>query len=128
MPVFAYEGKSASGETRKGELEAPNKKAAQERLRSMNISASKVKAKGGMSMEIPTPDFLKPKVTVKDLVIFTRQFATMIDSGLPLVQCLDIQSKQAPNPTFRDELAAIKEQVESGSTFADALQISRYLR
>jgi type IV pilus assembly protein PilC len=61
-------------------------------------------------------------VKTKDLVVFTRQFATMIDSGLPLVQCLEIQSQQAPNPTFRDELKVIKEAVESGSTFADALR------
>jgi len=121
--MFAYEGKTASGETRKGEVEAASKQAARDRLRSMNIKATSVKPKGGLgAIDIPTPDFLKPKVATKDLVIFTRQFATMIDSGLPLVQCLDIQSKQAPNPTFREELAAIKEQVESGSTFADALR------
>ncbi len=77
---------------------------------------------GSIELNIPTPDFLKPKVSTKDLVVFTRQFATMIDSGLPLVQCLEIQSQQAPNPTFRDELKVIKEAVESGSTFADALR------
>ncbi|MFT4979316.1 MAG: type IV pilus assembly protein PilC, partial [Myxococcota bacterium] len=76
----------------------------------------------GFTLSFPMPAFLKPKVTNKDLVLFTRQFATMIDSGLPLVQCLDIQSKQAGNPTFREELSAIKESVESGSTFADALK------
>ena len=75
-----------------------------------------------MELNIPTPDFLKPKVTTKDLVVFTRQFSTMIDSGSPLVQCLDILSKQSANPTFRDQLTVIKDQVESGSTFADALK------
>lgn len=125
MPVFAYEGRTAGGETRKGEVEAADSEAARNRLRQMQIQPTSVKKKGGMGaveIKIPTPAFLKPKVKIKDLVVFTRQFATMIDSGLPLVQCLDIQSKQAPNPTFRDELAAIKDQVESGSTFADALQ------
>ena len=72
----------------------------------MNINPTNVSEAGFGSIEI---GLFKPKVTNKDLVIFTRQFATMIDSGLPLVQCLDIQAKQAANPTFRGELASIKE-------------------
>jgi len=67
-------------------------------------------------------DLMKPGVTTKDLVIFTRQFATMIDAGLPLVQCLEIQASQAPNHTLREELTVVKESVEGGSTFADALK------
>ncbi|NOY26782.1 MAG: type II secretion system F family protein [Oligoflexia bacterium] len=125
MAMYAYEGRTASGETRKGEIEAPDQDAARKRLRTMQIQPTSLKPKGGlgsMQINIKMPDFLKPRVGIKDLVIFTRQFATMIDSGLPLVQCLDIQSKQAPNATFRDELSVIKEQVESGSTFADALK------
>jgi len=125
MPVFAYEGRTSGGEVRSGSIEAENLDAARSRLRSMQISPTKVEKKGGMmniELKIPTPGFMKPKVTTKDLVIFTRQFATMIDSGLPLVQCLDIQAKQAPNQTFRVELSTIKETVESGSTFADALK------
>jgi type IV pilus assembly protein PilC len=125
MPVFAYEGRTQGGEVRKGEVEAANADAARTRLRQMQISPTSVKAKGGLGsvqISIPMPGFLKPKVTTKDLVIFVRQFATMIDSGLPLVQCLDILSKQSANATFRDQLTVIKEQVESGSTFADALK------
>ncbi len=123
MPVFAYEGKTAAGNVKKGEIEANSADAARTKLRRMQISPSKLKEKGKKGeFGIPIPAFLKPKVKTKDLVIFTRQFATMIDSGLPLVQCLDIQSQQAPNPTFRDELKVIKESVESGSTFADALK------
>ncbi len=123
MPVFAYEARTTSGELKKGELEAADPDAARARLRQMQLSPTSVKKKSALSAEIniPLPDFLKPKVTTKDLVVFTRQFATMIDSGLPLVQCLDIQAKQAPNPTFREELTVIKDQVEAGSTFADAL-------
>ena len=126
MPVFAYEGRTSGGETRKGEVEAANADAARSRLRQMQISPTSVKAKGGgfgaIQINIATPKFLQAKVTTKDLVIFTRQFSTMIDSGLPLVQCLDILSKQSTNATFRDQLSVIKEQVESGSTFADALK------
>jgi type IV pilus assembly protein PilC len=122
MPVFAYEGRTASGETKKGEVEAADQDAARSRLRAMQISPTKVKAKGGFTLAMPQFDFLKPKVTTKDLVIFVRQFATMIDSGLPLVQCLEIQASQATNPTLREQLAVIKESVESGTTFADALK------
>ena len=118
MPTFAYEGKTSSGETRKGKIDAANMDAAKNQLRKMNISPTSIsKSMGSMDIQL-----FKPKVTTKDLVIFTRQFATMIDSGLPLVQCLDIQSKQAQNPTFREELSVVKEAVESGSTFADALK------
>ena len=123
MPVFAYEGRTTSGEVRRGEIEASNVDAARSMLRQRQIAATSVKPKGGGlgSVEVKMPAFLEPGVGTKDLVIFTRQFATMIDSGLPLVQCLEIQSKQAPNPTFRKQLVVIKENVESGTTFADAL-------
>src|SRR5437764_14781895 len=60
-------------------------------------------------------------ISQKDLVIFTRQFATMIDAGLPLVQCLDILSSQLDNMAFRDVLVKVKVKVESGSALADAL-------
>lgn len=125
MAKFAYEGRTSSGESRSGTVEADSVEAAKSRLRQMQISPTSVAKKGGLldaEITIPTPAFMKPKVSTKDLVIFTRQFATMIDSGLPLVQCLDIQAKQAPNPTFRDELSTVKDTVESGATFADALR------
>jgi type IV pilus assembly protein PilC len=125
MATFAYEGRTASGETRSGTVQADSVDAARTRLRQMQINPTSVAKKGGLldaEINIPMPAFMKPKVGTKDLVIFTRQFATMIDSGLPLVQCLDIQAKQAPNPTFREQLWTIKETVESGATFADALR------
>ncbi|MBI5875446.1 MAG: type II secretion system F family protein, partial [Deltaproteobacteria bacterium] len=62
------------------------------------------------------------KVTTKEVVIFTRQFATMIDAGLPLVQCLEILSSQQENKGFKAALIEIKKSVEGGSTFADALR------
>ncbi|HJN73768.1 MAG TPA: type II secretion system F family protein [Myxococcota bacterium] len=127
MPVFAYEGRGATGEVKKGSIEAADLEAARARLRLMKIQPTTVTQKkglaalsfGGGSINI---GFLKPKVKTKDLVIFTRQFATMIDSGLPLVQCLDIQSKQAGNPALREQLTEVKAAVEAGTTFADALK------
>lgn len=128
MATFQYEARTNSGEVRKGQVEAADQNAARQRiqkemkLQPMSITA----AKGGLNfkadIKIPMPAFFKPKVALRDLVIFSRQFATMIDSGLPLVQCLEIQSKQAENPTMREQLLVIKEKVESGNTFADSLK------
>lgn len=125
MAVFKYEGRTAAGEAKKGTLEAADQNAARQRLREMRIQATSIsesKGLGSVQINLPTPAFLKPSVKLRDLVIFSRQFATMIDSGLPLVQCLDIQATQAENPTMRDQLKVVKEKVESGSTFAEALK------
>ena len=123
MPVFAYEGRAANGEAKKGSIEAADVEAAKTRLRLMKINPTEVKPKGGIEINLgPLTALMKPKVTIKDLVVFTRQFATMIDSGLPLIQCLTILSEQSENPTLREQLGSIKEQVESGTTFADALK------
>jgi type IV pilus assembly protein PilC len=122
MGKFAWEGKSRTGKMQKGVMEAPNAAAVQAALRRQGIMASSVKERGkGLDMEIKIPGFA-PKVTTKDLVVFTRQFATMIDAGLPLVQCLDILSRQQDNKTFKGMLLQVKESVESGSTFAEALK------
>lgn len=122
MAKFSWEGKVRSGQVQKGEMEAPSEAIVRAQLRRQGIMPSKVKAKGkGMDLEIKIPGF-EPKVTTKDLVVFTRQFATMIDAGLPLVQCLDILSSQQENSTFKRILLTVKEDVESGSTFADALR------
>lgn len=121
MPVYVYDGKTASGEQKKGKIEADTEAAAATKLRQMNITPSTLKKASLLQQELKMPAFMSG-VSQKDLVIFTRQFATMIDSGLPLVQCLEIQSQQAQNPTFRRELTTIKETVEGGATFADALR------
>lgn len=118
MPVFVYEGVAPGGERKQGELEARDEAAALDRLRAMQVRQPTLKKKA-REFKLPT---IGGGVTEKDLVVFTRQFATMIDSGLPLVQCLDIQCQQAPNPVFRDQLKVIKETVEGGTTFADALK------
>ncbi len=115
MPVFVYEGKLANGSIKKGELEAENKNAAQAQLRRQRITPTKLKAK-------PKEIVLFEKgVKTKEVVIFTRQFATMINAGLPLVQCLDILGSQAENPAFKKIILQIKTDVEGGTTFADAL-------
>jgi type IV pilus assembly protein PilC len=122
MPKFSWEGKNRAGQVQKGEMEAPNETAVNAQLRRSGIMPSKVKERGkGLDKDLTIPGF-EPKVTTKDLVVFTRQFATMIDAGLPLVQCLDILGRQQDNKTFKKILTTVKESVESGSTFADALK------
>jgi type IV pilus assembly protein PilC len=122
MAKYSWEGKSRSGKVQKGVMEAPNENAVNNKLRSQGIMPTSVKPPGtGMSMELNL-SFMQPKVTTKEIVIFTRQFSTMIDAGLPLIQCLDILSRQQENKTFKKVLFQVKESVESGSTFADALK------
>ena len=122
MPKFAWEGRTRNGQHQKGEMEAPNEAAVMAQLRRQGVMPSKVKERGkGLDVDLKFPGF-GTKVTTKDLVVFTRQFATMIDAGLPLVQCLDILGRQQENKTFKKMLTEVKESVESGSTFADALK------
>jgi len=124
MAMYHWQGVSPKGEVLKGEMEATSREAVIIRLRSQRIqpTPSKIKEKGkGLDMEIAVPSFGSP-VKPRDIVIFTRQFATMIDAGLPIVQCLDILSSQAENKRFGKILAQIRMSVEGGLTFSDALR------
>lgn len=120
MPVYVWKGVNAYGEKRKGKLEAPSEGAAQAQLKRMRVTPSLLKeAPKDLFADIP---FFQPKVTGKDVVIFTRQLSTMIDAGLPLVQSLQILGEQQENPTFKKVLRAVRADVETGSTFADSLK------
>jgi type IV pilus assembly protein PilC len=120
MPVYQWVGVTRKGRKLKGELDAASEKIAQGLLKKRNLTIKKLKLKpkdllAGLS-------FMKPKVTKKDLVIFTRQFSTMIDAGLPLVQGLQILAEQSENPTFKAMLKEITRDVEGGSTLAEAMK------
>jgi type IV pilus assembly protein PilC len=118
MPAFIWQGKTRSGETRSGEMEAPSAEIVEQRLRAQQINVTKVKKKPAeIHLKMPGSS----GVNKRDLMIFTRQFSTMIDAGLPLVQCLDILHSQQENIWFKKVLAEVKADVESGKTFADAL-------
>ncbi|MGH7889211.1 MAG: type II secretion system F family protein [Thermodesulfobacteriota bacterium] len=118
MPVYVWEG-MVRGKVQKGELEAPSKSAVLARLRQMQVQPipDKIKEKG----KLFGFNFQLGGVSNKDLVVFTRQMSTMIDAGLPLVRSLDILSSQQDNAKFKAILTNVKETVEGGSTFADAL-------
>jgi type IV pilus assembly protein PilC len=100
-------------------MEAANEEAVMTQLRGQMLTPMTVKAKAKDISEYVS--FLQQKITTKDLVIFTRQFATMIDAGLPLVQCLKILGDQQENSTFKKIIEEVRNDVEQGSTFADAL-------
>ncbi len=120
MPVFIWEGKTSQGAVQKGENEAPDENALRQMLKQQNIRPTKIKKKPKDLFEDVA--FFQPSVKTKDLILFTRQFSTMIDSGLPLIQGLEILTNQIENPTFQKILKQIKSDVEGGSSFADALQ------
>ena len=120
MPLFIYKGINSYGEKRKGKIEAVNLAAAQTTLKKMRITPSLVKeAPKDILSGIP---FFQPKVTGKDVVIFTRQLSTMIDAGLPLVQSLEILTRQQENVTFKKILQTVRTDVETGSTIAEAMK------
>ena len=119
MAVFTWEGRTRQGTVKKGVIEAANEATVMAQLRAQMIVPVSVKAKSKDLLE--GFSLLKGKVKIRELVVFTRQFATMIDAGLPLVQCLDIQAEQQPNKAFQRVLRETKSDVEQGSTFADGL-------
>ena len=124
MPLFVWEGRTAQGKVLKGEMEAVSPQAVFARLRSQRIQPipARVKEKGvGLNREITIPGF-GSGVSSHDVMIFTRQFATMIDAGLPIVQGLDILCQQTENKAFRNTISTVKQDVESGFTLADALK------
>ena len=124
MPVFVWEGKTAQGKVMKGEMEALNQQAVLSRLRNQRIqpNPTRVREKGkGLDKELTLPGF-RAKVKPKDVMIFTRQFATMIDAGLPIVQGLDILCQQTENKLFRNIIRTVKQDVEGGITLAEALR------
>jgi type IV pilus assembly protein PilC len=120
MPAFVWQGKNAKGVKKKGEMEASSEGAVRANLKRMKIEPTKIKPKPKDLFE--NVAFLQPKVKEHDIILFARQFSTMIDAGLPIIQCLDILYSQQENVTFKKMLKSIKESVESGATLAESLK------
>ncbi len=117
MADWVWEARARTGELKKGAMEADTEEAVNARLRQQQLTPTKVKKRGK-----PISFSLGSGVSGKDLVTFTRLFATMIDAGLPIVQCLDILQGQTDNKHFAGVLRDVKASVEQGSTFSDALK------
>ena len=117
MAKFQWEATTRNGEKKRGAMEADTAMQVEARLRSDGLTIDRVK-KEAVAFQFS----IGSGVASKDLQIFTRQLATMIDAGLPLVQCLDILAAQTPNKIFARILGQVKSAVEQGSTFSDALR------
>ncbi len=120
MPIFLWVVVTKRGRKLKGEIDAADEKIALSQLKRRSFDVKKLKLKPNDIFA--NVAFMKPKVKKKDIVIFTRQFSTMIDAGLPLVQGLTILAEQSENPTFKGVLKAINKDVEGGSTLAEAMK------
>jgi type IV pilus assembly protein PilC len=118
MPNYSWKGKSRGGKMQEGVIVADSKEAVVSMLRRQQIIVTAVTEKG---KEFALPKF-GSGVSKKELAIFTRQFSVMIDAGLPLVQCLEILGSQQTNRTFQKILFAVRQDIESGSSLADALR------
>ncbi len=123
MPIYLWKGRDSKAGLVSGELTAESEALVIEALRKKNIIVSSVRFK---PKELKF-SFGAAKVGTKDLSIFTRQFATMINAGLPLVSCLEIQAAQVENPTFKKVIATVKADVEGGSTLAEALKRQKHV-
>lgn len=117
MAEFVWEARARTGELRKGVMDADDENNVQARLRAQQLMPTKIKKKGaGFNLSIGSG------VALTDIVTFTRLFATMIDAGLPIVQCLDILCNQTDNKQFAVVLKDVKSNVEQGATFSDSLR------
>ena len=106
MPVFKYKGKTLQGKEIEGEITGDSKELVMAELRRQAVIPTQIKKKPTeININIPG---LGPKIKEKDRIIFTRQFSTMIDAGLPLVQSLDILGQQTENPELAKYIKDIK--------------------
>jgi type IV pilus assembly protein PilC len=117
VPVYLWEATTKAGEFRSGQIDAAGEDAVRERLTSQGLVVTKLKRK---PLELSLPSF-GTGVKLKDLVVFTRTFSTMIDAGLPIVQCLDMLSAQSENRRFGNMLADVKNEVEQGKSLSDGM-------
>jgi type IV pilus assembly protein PilC len=116
MAVWTYQGRTVAGSTQ-GEVEAPDRNAAVAILRGKGVLTTAIKEKPATAVKEKK---IGGKVKDREMAIFTRQFSTMIDAGLPIVQCLTILSEQTESKVLRDVTTTIARDVEGGSTLADA--------
>ena len=120
MAVFVWEAATKRGEVKKGEMDATDENVVRGQLRRQGFKSINVKKKPKDLVEyLP---FLKEKVKEKSIVVFARIFSTMINAGLPLIQCLELLAQQEENKTFSKIITTVKEDIEGGSTLHDALK------
>jgi type IV pilus assembly protein PilC len=117
MPMYIWEARTSDGVMRSGTVQAETEKALADRLRNQGLIITKVKKKP-TEFVMPT---LSRGVPLKDLVVFSRTFSTMIDAGLPIVQCIDMLGNQSESPRLRQTLMGVKAEVEAGKSLSEAM-------
>ena len=119
MPIFLWSATTKKGESKKGETEAADEAAVKGTLRRQGYKSITVKKKP-KDLEEYLP-FLQKKVTEKDVVVFARIFSTMINAGLPLIQCLDLLASQEQNKAFAKIITTLKDDISGGATLTESL-------
>ncbi len=120
MPVYQWSGRDMIGEVVSGEMDAANANIVREQLRRIQVKPKRINRKQKDLFRNST--LFQKRIKPKDIIFFSRQFATMIDAGLPLIQCLDVLEQQEDKQSLRRVISAIKEDVKSGETLADAFK------
>jgi type IV pilus assembly protein PilC len=137
MPNFQYKALDARGEETVGSISAANEAEAVQQIRALNLHPTQIaeegkgkitksktpaaKGKGGGKAKAPAKAKKGGRIKPKNLMIFTRQLATLIDSGLPLLRSLTVLAKQEPNPVLKNTVNSLAESVQGGSTFSESL-------
>src|SRR5258705_12010566 len=121
MPGFRYRAMSAAGQAQQGLLEAPDPDQALDRIHRMGLTPVRLEAQGTSQANSRAIPFLQKKVTPRDLILFTRQLETMLDSGLPILSALEILHAQTVQPRLKLAIDRVRSDVEQGSTLTEAL-------
>lgn len=121
MAKFAYQAKNLNGQVTNGEIDAFNETEVRTRLRQMNMDVVRVQAKGGIAGAKSMGGLFQQKVVVKDLQIFTRQFATLINSGIPVVDALKILGEGLRSGILKDASNKVKKSIEGGKKLSDSM-------
>lgn len=125
MPTFTYKARQANGDVAEGRIDAPKEGMAIDRLKQQQLTVIEIKVNEPNPLEEllkKIPGMGPPPVSAKDLVLFSRQLSTLVSAGVPIVQSLSILEDQAENPTFRDVVATVREDIEAGLSISDALK------
>lgn len=123
MPKYVYQAKSIDGKIVRGSIEAASDTEARIKLRAQRLIPTRMSIADAKKNYLASLENLKTRVNAKDLQIFTRQFATLVNSGIPIVQSIDILAGSSANPYLSNTLKKIKDDIEGGKKLGDAIAL-----
>lgn len=121
MPLFSYKAKNSLGKVIDGTIEADNENSAKSELRQKRLEITSISAASPLTNFLAVLTSKGGKVTTKDIVVFSRQFSTMVNAGLPIMQGLSIVAEQAENPDFRRVMSKVRDDISNGVPLSDAM-------